>query len=236
MSAREGSSPVVGDPAGLSAVAEQVAARVFRTDLDQPGFALLDLGVSLTPHAFRSFLAGLAGALGEHYRRRFGRQLVPVSVSRFDQQASTRAHRDGGPDESVLVLGYEPTAVASQVCLLDYTRCAVDRGLTPREFLHRFNPAFGDGRKMLQAYTTPVDAFRADRYQVLVINNSVSDYGDRHRGMLGVLHQAVMPSADPAQSRWINSLMLAAADPGAPAGLSADEVRAFVDAAAAAAR
>jgi hypothetical protein len=39
----------------------------------------------------------------------------------------------------------------------------------------------------------------------------------------------------PTQSRWINSLMLAPADPGAGAGLSADEVRAFVDAAAAAA-
>jgi hypothetical protein len=228
--------PIVVAAAELSGVAEQVAARVFRTGLDQPGFALLDLGLGLTPEAFRSFLAGLAGELGAQYRRRFGRQLVPVSVSRFDQQASTRAHRDGGPDESVLVLGYEPTTVASQVCLLDYTRCALDRGVTPREFLRRFNPAFGEGWKMLQAYTTPVDAFRADRYQVLVINNSVSDYEDRRRGMLGVLHQAVMHSADPTQSRWINSLMLATADPGAVAGLSADEVRAFVDAAAAAAR
>ena len=72
---------------------------------------------------------------------------------RFDQHAATRPHRDGGPDASVLLLGYEPTEVASRVYLMDYTRAARERGLTPLAYLDCCNPAFGGYEQSLHAHT-----------------------------------------------------------------------------------
>src|SRR5262249_34488662 len=112
----------------LDALAARLAPAVFRTDFTAPGYALLDLGTSQTPHDFRALLAGVGGALAREYRRRHGGELLFHSVSRFDQQAQTRPHRDGGPDASLLILGYEPTEVVSRVSLMDYSRAAFDRG------------------------------------------------------------------------------------------------------------
>ena len=223
---------LLGEPAALAGA---VADRVLRADLARPGFALLDPGEQPDARAFRALLVALARALGGHYRTRFGGDLVFLSLSRFDQQASTRPHRDGGPDESVLLLGYEPTALGSRLFLYDYTRCALDRGLTSAELLARFNPAFGANQELLRDYTTPLREFRHDRHQVLVINNSTRPFEERRRGMLGVLHQAVMTASDLTRSRVINSLLLATAEAGDGAGLSAEAVQAFVDSAAAAA-
>jgi hypothetical protein len=205
----------------LQAAAAQLAVRVFRTDLSQPGFALLDLGTDGTADAFRQLLVRLAEQLGHSYERTFGSPLPILSASRFDQQASTEAHRDGGPDESILVLGYEPTEVVSRVFLLDYTRCAVDQGLTPTEFLERFNPMARDTRELLDPYTTEVE-FDPAHYRVLVINNSALPLEQRHRGMLGVLHKAVIPEPRLEQTRVVNSLMLATRSEGA--GPSAEAV------------
>src|SRR5947208_4943690 len=112
-------------------VAAHIAPDVFRTDLSRPGWALLDLGNTGAPRDFRALLVRLGEALADEYRRVHGEELRFVSVSRFDQQSPTRPHRDGGPDASVLVLGYEPTEVPSRVSLMDYTRAAFERGLTP---------------------------------------------------------------------------------------------------------
>jgi hypothetical protein len=227
---------LLDDPGALQALGDRAGALVLRTDLSRPGFCLIDLGPAFEPLPFRRLLVGLGRALDGYYRRRTGRRLAFLSVSRFDQQASTRPHRDGGPDESLLLLGYEPTEVVSRLALLDYTRCAADRGLTPREFLRRHNPAYAAGQGLLRDYTTEVTDFRAGHYQVLLINNSCTPVEARERGMLGVLHQAVLPDALPDRSRWINSLMLTTAAPGEEAGLGEEEVRAFVETATAAAR
>jgi hypothetical protein len=227
---------LLGDLGALRALADRAGALVLRTELSRPGFCLIDLGPAFEPLPFRRLLIGLGRALDDYYRRHTGRRLVFLSVSRFDQQASTRPHRDGGPDESVLLLGYEPTEVVSRVSLLDYTRCAADRGLTPQEFLARHNPAYAAGQELLRDYTTEVTPFRVGHYQVLLVNNSCTPVEARERGMLGVLHQAVLPEALPGRSRWIDSLMLTTAGPGEAAGLGDEEVRAFVEQAAAAAR
>ena len=122
-------------PAARARVVEAIAPLVFRTDLEAPGFMLLDLGREHSPARFRANLIDLGHALADYYLRTFGDELRFVSVSRFDQQSPTRPHRDGGPDASLLLLGYEPTAVASMVYLLDFTRAAADRDLSPVEFL-----------------------------------------------------------------------------------------------------
>jgi hypothetical protein len=184
-----------------------MARRVFRTDLTQTGFSHLDLGPSGTPEEFRDVLAGLAAELGEAYRREFGRPLSFVSQGRFDQQVSTEPHRDSGPDESILLLGYEPTTVASRLFLLDYTRAALDRGLTPQEFLERFNPLTPPGKAALAEYTTEMAEFVPGHYQIVVINNGTLPWKLRQRGMLGLLHKALIPIPGPLAHRFITSLL-----------------------------
>src|SRR5262245_37464900 len=191
----------------------RVADDVFRTVLDRPGFAHLALGPDEPVGGFRRWLVGLARALGEEYGRRFGRRLELTSLGWFDQQVSTEAHRDGGPDESVLVLGYEPTSVGSRLWLYDHTRAADDRGLTPAVFLERFNPLTEAGRRALEGHETELTAFAAGHYQAVVVNNGNRAPGGDSRGMLGVLHRALIPRPDPTARRVINSMMLAPADP-----------------------
>jgi hypothetical protein len=203
----------------LKDVARAVADRVLRSDLDRPGFALLDLGPDDTPPAFRNRLLRLASALDDESIRRFGRSLRLLSVDRFDQQATTLPHRDGGPDDSVLMLGYEPTPVLSRLLLLDSAHAALDHGLTPREFLARFNPMVLRGDPILLPYTAEAVPFDGAHYRIAVINN----------GLSGVLHQATVVQPQPGKSRPINSLMLAGAEPHASPLLSADALRAFVD-------
>jgi hypothetical protein len=223
---------VFDDPAELRGVAEQVATRVFRHDFSQPGFALIDLGTDWATRRFRETLIALTAALDEVYRERFGQRLVYLSLGRFDQQATTRAHRDGAPDESILILGYEPSAIASRISLLDYTRCAHERGMTAHEFLDRLNPAFGDNETLLRDYTIEVAGFHPGHYQILVINNSAAPWEGRGRGMLGVLHKAVMLGSQSGQSRHVNSLTLTNAELGEQDGRSAEELRAFIESAA----
>jgi hypothetical protein len=133
------------EPTALQQLADRMAALTFRTDVTQPGFALVNLGPDLAPTDFRRLLLDLAAALDAAHQRDFGRPLHFVSMSQFDQQVTTRAHLDGGPVESLLLLGYEPSAVESRLFLVDYTRCALDHGMTPRRFLDEVNPAFGRG-------------------------------------------------------------------------------------------
>ena len=201
-------------PDELRVVAERAAARVFREDTEAPGFALIDLGPGPNPREFREILVGLVEALGEAYRGRYGLGLAYVSLNRFDQQVTSRPHRDGGPEESVLLLGYEPTRVASRVRLLDDTRCAADRGLALAEFLDRFNPMVGAGASVLEPYATGVEGFDHDRYQILIINNSLSTPDRTPRGLLGVLHQATIEEPLPEFARFVNSLMLRPAGAG----------------------
>jgi hypothetical protein len=207
----------------LQSLADRVAAAVFRTDLTRPGFALLDLGTTWTPPGFRALLIALCAALDRSYGRP-DRRLTLVSLNRTDQQFSTEAHLDGGPDESILMLGYEPSEVISRILLLDYTRAAADRGLTPQEFLGRFNPMTRGGREVLAPCTTEVEQPPPDHYRVLVVNNSSCPLDRADRGMLGVLHKAVIPVAVPGRPRVINSLMLSPAHPG----LSPGAVQAFI--------
>jgi hypothetical protein len=209
-------------------VAGAVADRVLRADVGRPGFALLDLGPDGTPPAFRSWLLRLASALSGESGRRFGRSLRPLSLDRFDQQATTLPHRDGGPDDSVLLLGYEPTEVLSRLVLLDYTHAALDRGLTPTELLARFNPMASRGEDVLGAYAAEAVPFEPGRYRVAVVNNGTRPPGPDGAGKFGVLHQATIVRPLPGKPRPVNSLLLAGAAMDAPPLLPPEALEAFV--------
>jgi hypothetical protein len=217
------------DPLSLEDVAERIADRVLRPALSRPGFAVLDFGPNLEARPFRALLLALAAGLDRRSRRSFGRQLQLVSVGRFDQQATTEAHRDGAPEESLLLLGYEPTEVDSRLYLLDDTHAAADHGLTPAEFAARFNPMLRRGTDLLAPYSAAVEPFDRSHYRVAVVNNSSCGPEGGRRGMLGVLHRAVVETPRPDRRRNVNSLVLAGADPEAAPRLDAAALRAFLE-------
>lgn len=223
-------APFLAAPPSIQPIVNAMAADMFRATLDRPGFAAADLGPTLTPTAFRSLLLGFAAGLDAAYQRDFGRRLTLRSVGRFSQRASTETHLDGAPEESILMLGYEPTEVESSLTLYDYTAAAQATALTPRAFLDAFNPTFADARASIAPYATTVTPFDRRHYRVVVINNSsLSPDAGPATGMLGVLHQGTVLSAPPDAARHVNTLMMSPAPLADDDVLDLDALRAYVD-------
>lgn len=194
------------DQQTASEIAEAGYPAVFRTDFSHPGFALFNLGPEFGSRQQRRLMVLLKDELARLDHRRRGRTLYYQSLGRFDQQVTTKPHRDGGRDESILMLGYEPTVVQSRISLLDYSKCAFDLGMTPAEFLDRHNPMFPDGLNRLSSYTTTLTEFDDSSFQILLINNSVCPFGGSH--LQGVLHTAEIINPDARRMRVINSTMI----------------------------
>src|SRR5438105_4922610 len=93
------------------------------------------------------------------HRSRARRDLVFLSAARFDQQVTTKPHRDGGPEECFLMLGYEPSQVRAEILISDFSRCAQDMGMTPGQWLEAHNPMFRPGADLLRPYTTRVACY-----------------------------------------------------------------------------
>jgi hypothetical protein len=208
------------NPGGVSAIAPEVFRRVWRTTLDQPGFALLRFARAVSSRELRRAMVELVGA--------FPVAFVPERFGRFDQQVSSKFHRDGAPPASLLVLGYEPTAVFSRFWIADSSAAAEAAGLSLKDYLAAHNPMFPDGESKLAPHITelalppgaavkpgsagdrsrgPAEAF------LVVVNNSLLPLDGANP--LGVLHKAVIPSPDPAGRRVINSIGFTPYAPGA---------------------
>jgi len=201
-----GGIPTEAENGGL---AERVYAQVFRTDFTAPGFALLSLNQEVNSLCLRRFMLALKGALETISLQKRGRYLNCLSMLRFDQQTTTKFHLDGAPDESYLMLGYEPSNVQSVLCMADYAHAAYDLNLTPQQYLTDYNPMFARGEQQLIPYTTRLEGFDTRSPQVLLVNNSRLPFCPDSINVLGVMHQATILAPDPTQSRIVNSLMLA---------------------------
>ena len=208
-----------------SDLANSAYHRVFRTEFTQPGFALIKLGPDYGSESQRQLMIDLKNEFDRLERRHRGRELVYQSLTRFDQQVTTKPHRDGGPDESILMLGYEPSLIESRVELSDYSKCAHDLEMTPAEFLDQFNPMFPDGQNRLTHYTKPIDDFDNSSFQILIINNSMKQLGE---GLVGVLHTATIINPNPDVRRVINSTMISSIPQGLGENVSADQQNDFV--------
>jgi hypothetical protein len=103
----------------LATEAEAIFDAVWRYDFSSPGFCVLDLGPTLGSHELRSLMLTLKERLSEVAARREIPRLIFRSLGRFDQQETTKFHLDGAPDQSLLVLGYEPSVVRSRLWLAD---------------------------------------------------------------------------------------------------------------------
>ena len=209
-------------------VTEWIHGRVYRRDFTQPGFVLINLLSIHDSRQLRREMVQLKKRLDVIHRTRTGKHLVYTSMGRYDQQVTTKPHRDGGPDETVLMLGYEPTSVHSRLYMADYSKCAFDLGLDPKKFLQIHNPMFADGERMLAGYTTQVEGIDAANYQILVVNNSCVPFREDCQALLGVLHQAVIENPTVDATRIVNSTMIACVDSDLTKAITPDEQEDFL--------
>lgn len=190
------------------ATAEKVFAQTWRFDFTGPGFCLLDIGPGVDSHTLRSWMLTLKERLSEINTSRTGKPFAYRSMGRFDQKETTKFHLDGAPDESLLLLGYEPSQVRSRLFLADYTRCAFDLGITPQQFLGDFNPMFRKGAELLTRYVTELPQPENGHARILLINNSSLPFTEVRTNPLGVMHQAEIINPTEAERRIVNSIML----------------------------
>jgi hypothetical protein len=204
------------NPNNASSVAPAVFRRVWRTSLDQLGYAILRFTREVTSCELRRAMVDLVEA--------FPVSFVPERFGRFDQQVSSKFHRDGAPLASLLVLGYEPTAVRSRFWIADASAAALQAGLPLKEYLAANNPMFPSGEAALAPFITELALPLGESF-LIVANNSLLPFDGTNP--LGVLHKAVIPSPDPAGRRVINSIGFTPLAEGA-IGLPAAETERFL--------
>lgn len=189
-----------------SPLADFVYDRVFRTTFDRPGFAVITLAPALSGIGLRKAMEMMVRELS----RRNGQDPLAIQwAQRFDQQVTTRFHLDNGPDESYLLLGYEPTQVLSEIAIADYSRAAFDLGISPSEYLHSYNPMFVNNLDRLAPYVTTFDLSDPGGAVLLIVNNSRLPFDTDMHNRLGVLHQATIPEPVVGAQRVINSVQIA---------------------------
>ncbi len=193
----------------LLAEAELVFHLVWRFDFGAPGFCAIDCGSSLDSRTLRSWMVALKDRLSEIALRRGTGSFGYLSLGRFDQQVTTKFHRDGAPERSLLMLGYEPSKVRSRLFLADHTRAAFDLGVTPQRFLRDFNPMSEKGEKALGGYVSEAPQPAEGHSRIVLVNNSSLPFDEGRANPLGVLHKAVIDTPDDSERRIINSTMLA---------------------------
>lgn len=202
---------------------------VCRYGFDQPGFALLHQHNVTTSLELRREMVALKEELSSIHLSKSGMGLGWFTMGRFDQKNTTKLHRDGGPSESLLILGYEPTEVEAEVSMADYSACAHALCLTPDMFLEQFNPMYEHGLDKLSPYITVLESFDIKAFQILVVNNSSCPHDSTNPQWQGVLHGARMLSYEESQPRIINSTSVAPQRPGEPDFVECDRQLHFVN-------
>ena len=84
------------------------------------------------------------------------------------------------------------------------------------------------GRAALEPHTTEIAGFDPGHFHIVLINNSCLSWEQRERGMLGVLHKAIIPHPDPSASRFINSLVLTRLAGGEEPRIGPDKLQEFI--------
>ncbi len=205
-------------PASLdvASAAAEIYRRTCRVGFDEPGFCVLNAGQDMDSVAFRQLMVELKRAMAAMHESTTGQTLACLSAGRFDQQETTRPHLDGGPDECFLMLGYEPSAIGSELDIFDYAKCAFDRGLAPDEFMARHNPMFSADHDLLRPYATRIPCFSRSDYRIVCINNSCAPCSESRPAWQGTLHAATIPAPDASETRVVNSTVIASVPAGTP--------------------
>ncbi len=91
--------------------------KVFRHDFTLPGFAVLDFGHDCSSEKLRAKMVALKNSLHARLMSERGIALHYQWLGRFDQQETTKFHRDNAAAQSFLMLGYEPSLVTNRLIL-----------------------------------------------------------------------------------------------------------------------
>ena len=212
----------------LKEIAQEAYKCTCRTSFDAPGFCVINFGNSIDSVTFRQMMVDLKSEMANLYASQTQSTLIYLSAARFDQQESTKPHLDGGPDQSLLMLGYEPSEIASELEITDYARCAFELGLTPKEFLAKHNPMFKAGYDLLRPYVTRIPCFSPSDFQIVLINNSSAELSSDNSTWQGVLHTATILEPDETKRRIINSTMLAPAALGSEDAIDSSSLNYFI--------
>jgi hypothetical protein len=188
---------LIADLADTGGLARQVHTRVWRRTLDQPGYALIRFASPIDSLTLRRTMLSLLAAFPEPF--------VIERLGRFDQQVSSKFHRDGAPDQSMLLLGYEPTPIPSRLWIADVSAAARGEQLSLEMYLSRHNPMFHAGESRLSPFVTELPLPHGEPF-VVIINNSQLPFDPAGNNPLGVLHKAVIEIPDPGARRIINSI------------------------------
>ncbi len=159
-------------------------------------------------------MLALVAGLDRAYRAAGGSGFVIERLGRFDQQVTSRFHRDGAPPGSIILLGYESTTVQSLFAAADIPRAARAGALSVDGFLASYNPMFPVGEARLRPFTTEFAVPNREPV-VLVVNNSLYP-ADHQLRPSGVFHKATILAPDPAARRVINSIGITPDVAGAP--------------------
>lgn len=212
----------------VQSIAAGIYERTCRTTFNAPGFCVVNLGQSVDSTALRQLMVDLKRSMAAIHATRTGKTLVYFSAKRFDQQESTRPHLDGGPEESLLMLGYEPSDVDSELEISDYALCAFDLGLTPGEFMARHNPMFQSESALLRPYCTRIPGFSRNDFQIACINNSCAPFSQDHPQWQGTLHTATILTPDASKHRVLNHTIIASAPTGTPDAITESQQQEFI--------
>jgi hypothetical protein len=191
------------DPSNLRRWALAHFAGVWRTSADQSGYAVLAASdPQPTSKELRRAMMDLMAAFAELSPVPF----VVERVGRFDQQVSTRFHRDGAADVSLLLLGYEPTTVESKLFLHDPLRAAGSGG-SAFHYLKDNKPMTKEGDAELTRHAVNVLG-PPGQARIVVVNNCTVLENPSPGHPLGVLHRGLIEFPDPNVRRVINSMGL----------------------------
>ena len=213
----------------VKSLAAEIYQRTCRTNFDAPGFCVLNAGNSIDSVTGRQLMVDMKREMAAIHEAVCGNTLIYLSAARFDQQTTTKPHLDGGPDECFLMLGYEPSQVDAELEICDYSKCAFDLGLSPKEFMTKHNPMFQTGYEMLRPYSTRVPCFSKSDFQVICINNSSAPFSIDHPKWQGTLHTAEIQTPDESKRRVVNSTMIASAASGTSDKIPESEQQDFIN-------
>lgn len=178
---------------------------IFRTNTSKPGYVLFDFGTQISSSAFRAVMIGLKNGLATFIQERYNKQLDYQWLGRFDQQVNTPYHLDNASEQSILMLGYEPSEIESELFLADYDSYyhSNAKGIEKEGAL--YEPIIQESDADILPFRVKLDPFDNKHFKLVVINNSNSK---SNREMLGLYHKATILEPDLNKSRVVNSMML----------------------------
>ncbi|WP_452230802.1 hypothetical protein [Lacinutrix sp. MEBiC02404] len=190
----------------ITHIANKSFQTVFRTTTKAHGFMHLVFSKKeITPYQFRSIMIDLKKELSKLSVSKFNKKLSYHWLVRFDQQVNTPFHVDNAAEQSILMLGYEPSAIKSELHLADYHAYANKSYKTPEDYFNKFTPVFKEKEDVLQPFISKIKSVDNDHYSIVIINNSSPK---ANVGTLGLFHKALIIKEDLSKSRIVNSMVL----------------------------